>query len=259
MKPEVILFSRTPQKDYGYLFPLPRRLSHASRSFLQCQLEQMQNGSADGILRFFLSDTDALLLRLIPSGCSDVFSRPIYSLEGLWCSEEDIRKLWLCLPLILPGFFAAPSLYSQLVRGEETCSIPFEQLLDVFAARTRTQDKTAIRRLSTTIYSADTPISFSFDTDGIHPDHVLSAHGRARWTPCEVRRCRMKVFFLPKEKSAHLEAISCGTPSYTVLRGEDIALEHHGWSFSRLEASACAIEQALSECGWPCAKGVDDL
>lgn len=257
MKPEVILFSRTPKEDYQYLFMLPPYISAASRAFIQSQLEQMQGGATDGVVHFFFSSTDAVLLRLVDSGCKDVFSRPIYSLEGIYCPANDVRKCWLCLPFWVPGFWSSPSLYQRLVSGERTVSVPLTQLLDDFDARSQMHPQ--MQAMRNEILRADEPVSFTFDANGFHPAAALPAHGRKQWIPQEARRCSLQLTLLRKEKNAYLAAVSDGNPAYTVLRSEDIAGGgRDGWNFAELESAACAMERELDACGWQYAEG-DEL
>lgn len=250
MKPDVFLFSRTPQQDYRYLLPLPAHASDAVRAFLQSQLVQMQSGTPDGVVRFFLSDTDAVLLRLTDSGQTDLYARPIVSLEGLYCPAAEVRELWLCLPLVVPGFWESASLYRSLVKGEDIHPIPFSRLLDDFMSRSRTQPHA--RDMCSAIYSADAPVSFSFDAQGLHLSSQPETRGRTRWTPAEPRRCRIQLALSRKEEDAYLEAVSCGAPAYPILRGAPVAREDGGWKFAELEASARAMEERLEACGWQC-------
>lgn len=248
MKPEVFLFSRTPQADYRYLFPLPPHHSGAVDAFLQGQLMDMQRGKADGTVHFFLSDTDAVLLRSIPSGSCDLYSRPILSLEGIYCPAEDIRSFWLCLPLIVPGFWSSPSLYERFIRNEKSASIPLTALLEDFASRSKTQKHAPA--LHKAIFQADTPVSFTFDANGFCPSVPLSTQGRIQWNPQEQRRCDIQLIFDRKEKIAYLEAVSCGAPVYSILRSADIARGADGWRFAELEAAAAAMEAELDAHGW---------
>lgn len=248
MKPEAFLFSRTPQADYSYLFPLPPHRSDAVGAFLQEQLVCMQSGRPDGIVRFFLTDTDAVLLRSVDSGVRDLYSRPILSLEGIYCPAEEIRPFWLALPLIVPGFWSSPSLYGQLVQNETPVSVPLTALLDGFSSRSKTQKHlTAMRKA---VFQADTPVSFTFDADGFHPSVPLSTRGRIQWHPQEQRRCQICLSFDRREKTAHLEAVSSSAPVYSILRSADIVREADGWRFSNLEAAAAAMECELDAHGW---------
>lgn len=260
MKPEIFLFSRTPQADYRYLFPLPPHHSEAVGRFLQEQLVYMQSGRPDGTVRFFLSDTDAVLLRSADSGVRDPYSRPILSLEGIYCPAEDIRSFWLCLPLIVPGFWSSPSLYGQLIRNETTVSVPLSTLLDGFASRSKTQKH--LKTMYKSIFLADMPVSFTFDANGFCPSDPLSTRGRIQWHPQEQRRCQIQLTFDRREKTAHLEAVSNGAPVYSIARSADIARDADGWSFAELQAAAAAMECELDARGWqyantPSAKGED--
>ena len=179
MKPEIVLFSRTRAKDYHYLFPLPPDSTEAVRGFVQQQLQAMQQGSSDGVLHFFLGDTDAVLLRAVDSGSRDAFARPIASLEGIYCPAADIRPFWLCLPFLLPGFFSSPSLYGVLVKNDAPVPIPISRVLDDFAALSAKDSRK--EALKQTIYAADMPVSFTYDANGLHPSQPLSARGRKQW------------------------------------------------------------------------------
>ncbi len=248
MKPDVFLFSRTPRRDYRYLIPLPPELSEETRAFVQAQLERMQRGDADGTVHFFLSAADAVLLRLTDSGRADLYARPIVSLEGLYCPAADVHEFWLWLPLLVPGFWSSPSLYSSLVDGETVTSVPLARLLDDFAARSCEQahGKATLEA----IYRADHPVSFTFDADGIHPSAARTSNGRTRWLPAETRRCDIRLHLPRKQDEAYLEAVSCRAPQYTIVRGADITREGDGWRFAELEASARAMEDELDARGW---------
>lgn len=128
MKSAFFLFSRTKTQDYSYMIPLPSECSEEVSSFLQGQLARMQTGKPDGTVHFFLTKTDAVLVRAINSGAHDAYSRPILSLEGFYCPSEEIRTLWLCLPLIIPGFYTSPSLYSSVVQDGEIHTVSVSRL-----------------------------------------------------------------------------------------------------------------------------------
>lgn len=248
MQPEIFLFSRTPRADYRDLFPLPPQRSDAAADFVRQRLVQLQNGRPDGVVHFFLGD-DALLLRAVDSGSRDLYGRPIFSLEGVYCPARQVRQFWLCLARIVPGFWASPSVYARLMRGEDAVRVPLDDLLADFADRGRTQPQaSALRRA---ILSADTPVPFTFDATGFHPvGGALSARGRAPWQPRERRRCRIVLAFDRREKTARLTAISLGQPSYPVLRSETVARAPDGWDFAALESAAAAMEAELDRRGW---------
>lgn len=248
MNPEIFLFSRTAQTDYRYLFPLPPQCSEAVQTFLQTRISDMQSGQADGTVHFFLSETDAVLVRAVNSKNRDLYGRPILSLEGLYCPAEDVRPFWLCLPRLVPGFWFATSMYTLLVQGETTVSLPVVRLLDACAQHSPKHAQ--FKAMQQDISTADMPASFTFDADGLHFSTQPPAYGRKRWSPQESRSCDICVIFNRKTKTAHLEAVSGGSVPYTIVQSADVARESNGWSFSALEQSAAAVEAELDRRGW---------
>lgn len=249
MKPEIVLFSRTRAKDYHYLFPLPPDSTEAVRGFVQQQLQAMQQGTSDGVLHFFLSDTDAVLLRAVDSGSCDAFGRPIASLEGIYCPAADIRPFWLCLPPILPGFFSSPSLYGVFVKNDAPVHIPISRVLDDFAALSAKDSRKEV--LKQTIWAADMPVSFTYDANGLHPSQPLSAQGRKQWLPQERRRYTLHLHISRRQKTASVEAVSAGNSSpFPLLHSAEIARAEKGWKLSELNAAAAAVRQTLEADGW---------
>lgn len=247
MKPEIFLFSRTPDADYRYLFPLPPH-SDAVDAFLQARLEDMQRGQADGTVHFFLSDTDAILVRAVNSGSRDLYARPIFSLEGLYCPAADVRPFWLCLPHVVPGFWSARSIYALLVKDGQTVPLPTTQLLDACAQYSpKNRHAKAIQQA---IFAADTPVSFTFDANGLHFSEQPPTQGRTRWQPQNPRQCDIRLTLDRKTKTAHLEAVSHGSMPYPIARSADMARDADGWSFSELESAAAALETELDRRGW---------
>ena len=248
MKPEIFLFSRTPEADYHYLIPLPPQQSNAVGAFLQQRLADMQRGQADGTVYFFLSDTDAVLVRAVDSGCRDLYARPILSLEGLYCPMEDVRPFWLCLPHLVPGFWSASSIYTLLVKDGKTIPLPPARLMDACAQYSpKNRHAKAMERA---IFAADTPVSFTFDADGLHFSEQPPTQGRTRWQPQEPRRCDIRLTLDRKTEAAWLEAVSRGSIPYSIARSADLAREADGWSFSALENAAAALEAGLDKYGW---------
>lgn len=243
MHPQSFLFSSTPRRDYRYLVPLPPQCPADCTAFIRTQLEQMQRGAADGTIQVFIGDTNALVLRLIPSGIADLYSRPIYSLEGFFFPQEDVRALWLSLPEWLPGFYAASSLYQTLVQGEETVDVPAQTLLAGFFAETA--EETLLQR----IVEAAQPYSFSFDGD-MRQAQTVHPKERTQWTPKEPRRCNIELHLDKKQKTARLQAMCCGQPSYVIAQSPLLRQTEAGWQFSELEAAADAMERLLDAAGW---------
>ncbi|HIV68495.1 MAG TPA: hypothetical protein IAA32_06480 [Candidatus Butyricicoccus stercorigallinarum] len=248
MKPEIFLFSRTPAADYRYLFPLPSARSDAVNAFVQARLADMQRGQADGTVHFFLSDTDAILLRAVESGSQDNYGRAILSLEGLYCPARDVRPFWLCLPHLVPGFWRATSLYPLLVRDGQTAPLPAARLLDACAQYSARLPQT--KAMQRAIFAADAPVSFTFDADGLHLSQQPSTRGRTRWQPAQTRRCDIHLTFDRRAKTAHLTAHSRGAAPFAVARSADIAREADGWPFDALTAAADALERELDARGW---------
>lgn len=248
MKPELFLFSRTPEADYRYLVPLPPQKSDAVGAFLQQRLADMQRGQADGTVHFFLSDTDAVLVRAVDSGTRDLYARPILSLEGLYCPAADVRPFWLCLPHLVPGFWSASSIYALIVRDGKTFPLPPARLMDACAQYSPKNPHT--KAMQRAIFAADAPVSFTFDADGLHFSEQPPTQGRTRWHPQEPRRCDIRLTLDRKTKAARLEAVSRGNMPYPIACSADIAREADGWSFSALEAAAAALEAELDKHGW---------
>lgn len=242
MHPQSFLFSSTPKRDYRYLVPLPPQFPADGTAFLRTQLEQMQRGAADGTIQVFIGAEHALVLRLVASGIADLYSRPIYSLEGFFFPQEDIRALWLSLPEWLHGFYAAPSLYQTLVDGEDTVSVPAEQLFH--SLFTQAVDKPLLAH----VLSAAEPYSFAYS--GAVQQAEQTPPQRRQWRPQEPRRCRIELVFCKKEKTAQLRAVCCGQPPYVIARSPLLRQEQAGWQFSELEAAADAMEQLLDAAGW---------
>ena len=243
MHPQSFLFSSTPKRDYRYLVPLPPQCAADGAAFVRTQLERMQRGAADGTIHVFIGAEHALVLRLIASGIADLYARPIYSLEGFFFPQEDVRALWLSLPEWLPGFHAAPSLYQTLVHGETTVDVAAQTLLDGFAAE---QPEQALLQY---VLTADEPHSFSFD--GTASDHAAGkTPRRTPWTPQEARRCRIELLLDKREKTAQLKAMSCGKPAYCIAQSPLLPQRDAGWQLSELEAAADAMEQLLDAAGW---------
>ena len=242
MHPQSFLFSSTPKRDYRYLVPLPPQCAADGAAFVRTQLEQMQRGAADGTIHVFIGAENALVLRLIASGIADLYSRPIYSLEGFFFPQEDIRALWVSLPEWLPGFHAAPSLYQTLVQGENTVDVAAQTLLDGFTAE---QPEQALLQY---VLTADEPHSFSFD--GTMQQTAKRAQPRRQWTPQEPRRCRIELVFDKRGKTAQLQAVCCGKPEYCIAQSPLLRQKDAGWQLSQLEAAADVMEQLLDAAGW---------
>lgn len=243
MHPQSFLFSSTPRRDYRYLVPLPPQCPADCAAFIRTQLEQMQRGAADGTIQVFIGTEYALVLRLVASGIADLYSRPIYSLEGFCFPQEDMRALWLSLPEWLPGFYAAPSLYQTLVHGEETVDVPAHTLLEPFFAETA--DENLLRH----IVAAAEPYSFSFDRK-MQQVQPIQTQERKQWIPKEPRCCRIELHLDKKQKAAQLQAICCGQPPYVIAQSPLLRQTEMGWQFSELEAAADAMEQLLDAAGW---------
>ncbi|MDO5785069.1 MAG: hypothetical protein Q4P20_08405 [Eubacteriales bacterium] len=243
MHPQSFLFSSTPRRDYRYLVPLPPQCPADCTAFIRTQLEQMQRGAADGTIQVFIGTENALVLRLVASGIADLYSRPIYSLEGFSFPQEDIRALWLSLPEWLPGFYAAPSLYQTLVQGEDTVDVPAQTLLQTFFAET--VEETLLRY----VLAAAEPHSLSFDGE-MPQAQPAQVPDRKQWIPKELRSCRIEMVFQKKEKTARLQAVCCGQPPYVIAQSPLLRQKEAGWQFSELEAAADAMEQLLDAAGW---------
>lgn len=247
MHPQIFLFSRTLKRDYQYLFPLPADCPADCTAFIRTQLEQMQLGKADRTMQVWVGEANAVVLRSTVSGNVDLYSRPIYALEGFYFPEDDIRELWLSLPDWLPGFCAAPSLYQKLLQEEQLRTVPPEEFINEF---TKAASQFQIDALKQVILETDIPFSFSMDAHGMHPMTPLSKKQRTIWVPNETRRCQIQLVFNRKEKTAQLKAVSCGKPEYVIVQSPLVRQKEMGWQFSELETAACAIEQFLHAAGW---------
>ena len=247
MKPALFLFSRTRKKDYRYLIALPSGLSEQAQTFITARQTDMQMDVSVNTLHFFVSETEALLVRITDTGVKDTFGRPITAMEGLHCPKEEIRMFWLCLSLIVPGFYASPSVYQTVIDGETVRPFAVSELLDTFMACSRKQPDAAA--VTKAIYDAEQPACFTYDGSGLHLSVSSCAARRHVWTPQEHSRFRLYLVLKKKAQKAQLQAVCTHKPAY-VLAKSSVSCTADGWHIPSLKASADALEQQLAAHGW---------
>lgn len=252
MKPALFLFSRTPKKDYRYLIALPSGLSEQARAFIAGRQTDMQMDVSVNTLHFFVSKTEALLMRIIDTGVRDTFGRPIAAMEGFYCPKEEIRMFWLCLSLIVPGFYASPSVYQTVIDGEAVRPVAVSELLDTFMACSRTQPDAAA--VTKAIYDAEQPSCFTYDGSGLHLSVSSCPDRRHVWTPQETSRYRLRLLLPKKANTAQFQAVCTHKPVYTLAKSKKIPCNADGWHIPSLRATADALEQQLASHGWQAAE-----
>ena len=248
MELKLFLFSRTKSKDYHYIMALPNNLSERANAFIQQRRMDLQMDNTINTIHFFVSDTEAILLRIIDSGAFDAYGRPISAMEGFYCPKEDIRTFWLCLPRIVPGFHASSSMYSSIVQQETILPVSIPKLLDTFESVGQSNPQTPV--VTKTICDAQTPACFTYDNDGLHLSVSSNPERRTVWTPKETRQCNLEIILDKKEKTAQFQAMASHAPAYEILQSEEISCTSNGWPISDLQATAAAMEQQLYAKNW---------
>lgn len=237
----LLLFTRTRQADYHFYLPLPEDASASVKDFVQTQLEQLQQ-LPTGEVHFFTDGTDAVLLRIIETGQTDLYARPIRSLEGFYCPASDIYVFWLELWRVVPAFFSAAPLANRLLNGEQPAACSAQDILDsLHAPRTSLYDK---------LLTANQPVSFVAQQKGVRFSTPIPPSSPKYWISHDTRNCTLQLNLHRKDKFARLCAYTVDAPAMLLCRSDRIPFDKNGLSLQQLRQHAKAIEKTLLESGW---------
>lgn len=248
MNLELLLFTRTRQADYHFYLPLNSDASQEVKQFVQDKLEQLQQLSG-GEVYFFTAGSDAVLLRILETGQTDLYARPIRSMEGFYCPASELYVFWLELWRIVPAFFSAAPLANRLLNGEKLAACTAQEILNsLHAHKTFLYDK---------LRTAEQPVSFIAQQENIRFLTPIKQSRPDYWVSQDTRDCTLQLKLHRKEKFARLCAYTTNEPAMLLCRSDRIPFDKNGLSLQELRNNAKALEHSLLEQGWHIVGGTE--
>lgn len=247
MKWYTVFNSRTKEKDYCNIAPLPKMSDPVAKAFREQRLDA-QNGQIDGAVHVTITPEDVLILRIVLTDQLDVYGRTIRCAEGLYGTSDDIRREWPDIVLLAAGLWQQQdNWYTRIIDGENIHVLKPE---DAVALMQIAPEDLTISGISDFIQFTDALCSFTIDQTGVHFAQSTSFCGRRQWTPIQ-KKHRYKIEFRVSkaEKQAWLEGIDYDS-GCILVQSMAVKQAKSGYSIGKLERSAEAIRIYMNRYGW---------